>query len=482
MINNINAGDYSGDPMTFPFDGEQMARFVRDYEIMVLSGLDAILRRCELTPDYGFVDTKFSLATGYDFPADDPVRGRDTIYGWIQGRALESLAGHYAWLQESPSIGLALRNELSGRIKKVLVRLTERLEQLRGNNGGRLFFIMSPEGKTLKLDERGEVTCHEFSSDAAASFSDLFYAKGLAASAKLIDDSVKLAEARRLFARVVDDIEKNKFVSDQQPLDPKNSATSCVAGRHSLGPRMIAIGGASVFLQSTGDPLCVDVGLRFIDYILQYHADLTGVRCQRYDVWEYVDDVRRPYVDSDGILLSDPGHVCEFVGLSLKFLRLSESLFELSNAERSRFKDRRDVLVEILKKNFSNGFSSAGLGIGKSFDLSSRRMVNSDMPWWSLPETMRASWEACRVASSRQSSFLREIAVKSSNSFLRYYVKPEVHLMAVQTLNERGQISSAIPATPDADPAYHTGLSIIDCLCLCGEKSVFYDKNERAIQ
>jgi hypothetical protein len=36
--------------------------------------------------------------------------------------------------------------------------------------------------------------------------------------------------------------------------------------------------------------------------------------------------------------------------------------------------------------------------------------------------------------------------------------------MAVQTLDKNGQPVDIIPATPDADPGYHTGLSIIDFL------------------
>ena len=36
--------------------------------------------------------------------------------------------------------------------------------------------------------------------------------------------------------------------------------------------------------------------------------------------------------------------------------------------------------------------------------------------------------------------------------------------MAYQTRNEAGQVVPVIPATADADPGYHTGLSIIDVL------------------
>ena len=36
--------------------------------------------------------------------------------------------------------------------------------------------------------------------------------------------------------------------------------------------------------------------------------------------------------------------------------------------------------------------------------------------------------------------------------------------MAYQTRNASGEPTDVIPATPDADPGYHTGLAIIDFL------------------
>ena len=48
-----------------------------------------------------------------------------------------------------------------------------------------------------------------------------------------------------------------------------------------------------------------------------------------------------------------------------------------------------------------------------------------------------------------------------------HYIKPGLNLMAIQTLNKNGHPVDVIPATPDADPDYHTGLSIIDYLELC---------------
>ena len=54
------------------------------------------------------------------------------------------------------------------------------------------------------------------------------------------------------------------------------------------------------------------------------------------------------------------------------------------------------------------------------------------------------------------------------NAFVRY-VRPDIHLMAVQTRSEEGRPVPVIPASADADPGYHTGLSIIDMLDLIEE-------------
>ena len=43
--------------------------------------------------------------------------------------------------------------------------------------------------------------------------------------------------------------------------------------------------------------------------------------------------------------------------------------------------------------------------------------------------------------------------------------------MAIQTRNADGEPVAVIPATSDADPGYHTGLSILDCLEVLRQQS-----------
>ena len=119
----------------------------------------------------------------------------------------------------------------------------------------------------------------------------------------------------------------------------------------------------------------------------------------------------------------------------------------------------------ILKQNFSNGFQHPPGGICKTFDLIRRKPLNSDMPWWSLPETIRAAIECQTVVSDdKLKNYCLGVLSKCHNSFVTNYIRPEFNLMTVQTLSKDGRIVDVIPAVPDADPGYHTGLCLIDFL------------------
>src|SRR5690606_2521826 len=119
-------------------------------------------------------------------------------------------------------------------------------------------------------------------------------------------------------------------------------------------------------------------------------------------------------------------------------------------------------LHQVLVRNFANGF--ARKGIVKAFDLASRTPINRDMPWWSLPETMRAAALVALSATPAVRAEAEAIFARCWNAFGSYYVRPQIGFCAVQCLDRDGEIAPAIPATPDADPGYHTGLSLLGCL------------------
>jgi mannose/cellobiose epimerase-like protein (N-acyl-D-glucosamine 2-epimerase family) len=428
--------------------------------------LRLVLERWERDPAYGFLDTKVDLFTGEDFPADDALRGRGAVYSWIQGRGLEALAGHARWVATRQELPAAERDRLVERTRNAAAGVLHRMERLRDAAGGRLWFVMSPDGRALTLNPQGQLTTRPTDQQSPANFSDLFYAKGLAAAGTLLGDGEAVREAQRLFDRVAADLRSGRFESDQEMLDPRNPVRP-VPGRVPQGPMMIAIGGAAVFLSVTGEARYRDLGFELIERIVRGHvAPRDGVPApglRRFDFWEFNDAAGRPFLEG-AALRCDPGHATEFVGLSLKFLRVCESLGMMDAAHAERAAALHPVLLGVLERNFENGFSRDGIGLCKAFDLVSRTPMNDDMPWWSLPETMRAAVEAWAMAPEAAKPAYARIAARCSNAFMRHYIRPDRWLMANQTLDAHGVPVPRIPATPDADPGYHTGLSLIDAL------------------
>jgi len=87
------------------------------------------------------------------------------------------------------------------------------------------------------------------------------------------------------------------------------------------------------------------------------------------------------------------------------------------------------------------------------------------MPWWSLPETMRAALRCYTIAADETArNYCLSVFSKCHNAFVANYIRPEFDLMAIQTLSKDGKTIDKIPAVPDADPGYHTGLCLIDVL------------------
>jgi hypothetical protein len=72
-----------------------------------------------------------------DFPDEDPIRGKGAVYGWIQGRGLEALAGHCAWLRRT-GLDPALLQRLEMQLATVLCSVRKMWRR----NGGRLWFFM----------------------------------------------------------------------------------------------------------------------------------------------------------------------------------------------------------------------------------------------------------------------------------------------------------------------------------------------------
>lgn len=397
--------------------------------------------------NYAFIDTKFDITAGADFAADaEPFFQRDYIYTWIQGRGMESLAEHIVYFN---SIG---EERLAADLKKMLFAVMMNMEQMRLKNGGRLGFAMSPEGKTRFPGSGGY-----------ANFSDLFYSKGLFAAATLLQEKEVAAAAEKLFRFVISDIITDRFRTDQHGFDPKNPV-AFVPGKLIQGPRMIALYGLARFAAAKPDePFYLDTAAEIIRYIYAHHLNRGKyAELAEFDFIEAVDPDRKPWRDGD-MIICDPGHALEFVGLAGKCL--------LEMRKQGRHPDlitaSRTILPELFRHIFDLGFQRAG-GIVKSYDLFSRSAVNSDMPWWSLPETLRAGAELLELYPDRAIGIAERMKL-ADRAFMTGFIAAGTHGFACQTRNAAGMPVKVIPAVPDADPGYHTNCSLIDVIKLTSE-------------
>ena len=439
------------------------------HETMLVAVLDAILERYESDPGYPFIDTKLNLITGEDFdPGDDPeldFKSKRVVFGWIQGRGLEALAGHADWLPECSILtGQQIRDRVD-RLHRIIGGVLDTMETLRGRSHGRVPFMMSTDGQPLGISEDGRLEPIDLEPDVK-SFGDMFYAKGLYAAALTLGVEQKVIEAETCFRDVADRIEAGGFVTDQQPFDPKNKVRP-VPGRTHQGPRMIGLFGISLIAGATGSEEWMDRGSRFIRHILDHHVvrDPSDT-LEICDFVEAVGEAGKPWLEPDGAILCDPGHALECVGAMARFLKVARD-HDTDRVPPSLFERCSRILPAVLVHVFDLAWNSTGDGLCKSYNLVARRPHNDDMPWWNLPETIRAAALLLHLFPGMEHApAVRSVLAKCSNAFLASYVNPDVHLMAYQTRNAQGQPIDVIPATPDADPGYHTGLAIIDFLRL----------------
>jgi len=426
----------------------------------LISVLDCILERYQVYPDYHFIDTKLDILTGKDFPEDNILFGRQTIFSWIQGRGLEALAGHYNWINIDVSNSQSFKEKYNESITTILKEVLDNTADIYLSNGGHMPFMMNESGKAMQPTEVGVEPFDINILPGNMTLSDLFYIKGMAAAAAVLGQKELYEKAEIDFDKIITSLFDNKFVFDQLSFDVKNQIAKQSDGILQ-GGFMIALGGCSTFMStSQNKEKHYEYAIRIIDYILSNYVCLEDTRgfMNKYNMWELSDLDGNPIFEN-GILKSDPGHALEFVGLAFKALYFAKKNGLISEIPRRYI----DIFSKMLIVNFENGFSKDGYGIVKSFDLCKHQVINSDMPWWSLPETMRSCALAYKITNNED---FMNILVECHKTFILYYQKPDVYDMAVQTVNKFGKPVSVIPATPDADPGYHTGLSIIEVIKL----------------
>ena len=407
--------------------------------------MSEILRRFEAdSGNYPYIDTKFDIVSNRDFGEnDEPFRRKECIYSWIQGRGIESIAGHIVYFRKNDN------SDLAARLTKMLSTVTMQMEKLRRQNGGRLPFAMTPDGRSFFKQ-----------SGSHAGYSDLFYSKGLFAASQVLGDPKLEHEAEELFSFVLEKIEDGSFRTDQQCFDPKNNV-SYIPGKFPQGPKMIALGGLAEWMSAKPEETrWADTAERFIRFIFEHHINRGQyANCQLWDFIESVDSEKKPWYDGFQ-LFCDPGHALEFTGLAGKCLRALRQQGRKSDL----IEESGTILPQVFIHTFDCGFNHSAGGICKGFDLASGTILNSDMPWWSLPETVRAGMEISKLYPDNHQ---QEILIRTGQAFQAFvqgFLQPNG--FGCQTRDNNGCIVNVIPAVPDADPGYHTNLSLLDVLKL----------------
>ena len=432
--------------------------------------IELVLSRYEKRKLYPFIDTKLSAITGKDFTEEDTetdFKSRSAVFGWIQGRGLEALAGHAAFFSDNPA--------LAERCDRMLLAVATRIAGFGEKDNGRFMFLYTPEGTPFRCGPDGK---REYFSpwDIQPGFADIFTGKGLAAAGARLKKPAFTDMGVAALNNAFQAIKFGSFATDQISFDPKNPVRPAV-NRQAQGPWMITLGGFALFCELFPDTWeWRESGYECLSRILEKHTVQKNYgSLKQFDFFEFMDNEGKPCVD-DGKIIQDPGHTLEFTGLAARFLLKAGSKLAYHPGRRAFIDNCKELLPNIFLSAFRNGFRKDVGGICKTFDLVSRKPVNDDMPWWPLPEAMRAASLLLLLCPEHpRRAEIAEAAQSCARAFFVGFRSPVPGLF-IQTRAADGKPSAAIPATPDADPGYHTGLSLIDVINACEDNFTGGDK------
>ncbi len=360
-----------------------------------------------------YLNTKMNPLTLVDYADADGWRGPDHIYGWIQGRGLESAVTHAeAFAAIAPDIELGL--DAAGRT------LYAALDQLLTRDG-HVSFCYDAEMRPARFLDVAQHVPQQQDADIYT-FSDTFAAKGLVAAA------ARYAPAdlpRQLVAlqRVIDAIEDDRFqIDEKQPITAANRA----AQGDDFGTRMIMLS-AGALLTRIGRRDLTGFADRFIAHVIDRHFDpATGL-------------LRNVHGQDN----CNVGHGIEFVGFALDYYRNEDIAPDLLR-----------VLETILVSSFDRGYQGPGVRLVVS--AATGQPISPYCPWWTLPETIRA---AALCYERTNSAAVMRVWDEADRAFFERYWRPGTGI-AYQCLTDDGPIDY-VPATPDLDPGYHTALSLL---------------------
>lgn len=401
--------------MTVPSSFIEQARL--NYVHANAASLRWLLARPLLGP--GFLNSKQNSITLADYGSADGLRGPEFTYGWIQGRGLEALVSHAAFFAAADS-------QLVERIDAVARPLYGLLQQLWARDGHAYFcydanlqpVIAFPDGATTPQATPADIH----------TYSDIFVLKGLIAGAARYDKP-GLDHHLAQLPKIVAAIEGGSFQMDERrPLS--SDVTSSQPS--DFGPRMILLGAAGM-LKRIGRADAAGFADRFVAHVLEHHLDPASGLLRNV-----------PGADACNV-----GHGIELVGFAMDYLP----------------DDAAPALVRqleaVLLASFEAGFHPPGVRLAVS--CSTGEPTSPYCPWWSLPETVRSA-ALCYERSGNPQAL--DVWRKADAAFFDNYWRDEPAI-AYQTMTDAGPVDF-VPATPDLDPGYHTGLSLLAAIEAAG--------------
>ncbi|MEP3279811.1 MAG: hypothetical protein ABJN26_28025 [Stappiaceae bacterium] len=381
------------------------------YDTCNRDALEWILSRKPLAN--GFLNTKVNSLTGEDYTQLSGLRGPDFTYGWIQGRGLEALTT-FAMHYRDTDVHLARQLEERAYI------LFEALSELHARDG-HIYFLYNKDMEPVRSTSSNGSTVPQSPAGEIYTYSDAFSAKGLISAAHIFDPE-RLDQYFEYLHDVVAAIEADRFQMDEGRV---LGTASYESEADDFGPRMILLGAAGVLHRAD-----YAQGATFAD--------------------RFIDDVLSRYTDQQsGLLLNVPGldicnvgHAIEFCGFAFEHLK-------------DRPEDPRiPTLTSILKRSLEVGLQ--GPGIALSLSAKTGHALSPHFPWWPMPEAVRACALGLQFGADEH---LFELWQQADLAFFSKYWQ-RTRCFAYQTRGVEGPVDF-VPATPDLDPAYHTGLSLL---------------------
>jgi len=399
------------------------------------SGIRLILQRHSEPMEWPFIDTKFNPNTGEELPAEN----RQRIYAWFLGRGTEALTLHLEALDQ-----LDLSGEEKAQARILVPRLIENMSaailEITRRHRGRCPFLLE---RNFAIVPGWPEPNPEWTGAG-----DLFCAKGLLLSG---DPGIRRQGAAMLEV-VADRIQAGQFGLEGARL-PAQGLSQGMRMLFLSVPRLVALRNG---LESVKEIMFARA-CSFLAFVLDYHwVPSTG----RFS--EYVD----PVTFEPGEFL-DPGHCTEFVGLGLSAVHAMErDGAGMDDARRALFERARREMPDILVSAMKLGFNERHGGMFKAVNHRTGEVIDSEMPWWNMPETMRgAFFAAVGTQNAAKRAACLEVFSKCHNAYFTHYLNPNLMSFPFQTRSgETGQVIDAAPSIPEGDPLYHSNLCFLDIL------------------